>query len=78
MDLKPGELFTMADLGGPGLITMMWVTLPRRINPGALRNLVLKMYWDGKEPSVLAPLGDFFGTTFERPQGMSPGPTATG
>jgi len=69
VDLKPGELFTMADIAGPGLITRIWVTLPCRINPGSLRNLVLKMYWDGEEePSVVAPLGDFFGTTFERPR----------
>lgn len=69
VDLRPGELFTMADIAGPGLITRIWVTLPRRINPGSLRNLVLKMYWDGEEePSVVAPLGDFFGTTFERPR----------
>jgi hypothetical protein len=68
VDLKPGGLLTMADLEGPGLITRIWVTLPRMINPGALRNLVLKIYWDGeKEPSVVAPLGDFFGTTFEKP-----------
>jgi hypothetical protein len=69
LDLKAGETHVMADIEGPGLITRMWMTLPRRTNPGALRNLALKIYWDGEEdPSVLTPLGDLFGTTFARPR----------
>ena len=69
VDLKAGESFTMADIEGPGLVTRIWMTLPRRTNPGALRNLVLRIHWDGEdEPSVLTPLGDLFGTTFARPR----------
>jgi hypothetical protein len=65
VDLRPGETFTMAEIDGPGLITRIWVTLPRWPNPGALRNLVFRTYWDGEsEPSVLVPLGDLFGATF--------------
>ena len=69
LDLKPGESFTMAELDGPGVITRIWVTVPRVINPGVLRNVVLKAWFDGEgEPSVQTPLGDLFGTTFSRPR----------
>lgn len=68
VDLKPRETFTMADIEGPGLITRLWMTVPRKLNPGVLRNVVVRAYWDGeKEPSVLAPLGDLFGASFARP-----------
>lgn len=68
IDLRPGEPFEAADLEGPGVITRIWVTQPVPLNGGALRDVVVRMYWDGEEePSVLAPLGDLFGATFARP-----------
>lgn len=67
VDLRPGEPFEAADIDGPALITRIWVTLPQAANPGALRNVVVKIYWDDEpEPSVIAPLGDLFGATFAR------------
>lgn len=72
VDLAPGELHTVADMEGPGVITRIWMAMPRRINPGVLRKLVLRMRWDGEdEPSVLVPLGDLFGTTFGVPRDYS-------
>lgn len=72
VDIQPGARHTAACLEGPGLITRIWMTVPRRANPGVLRNLVLRMYWDDEtEPSVLTPVGDFFGTTFSRPRDYS-------
>jgi hypothetical protein len=68
LDLKPGGPFTMAELEGPGVITRIWMTVPRKINPGVLRDVVLKARFDDEdEPSVQTPLGDLFGTTFARP-----------
>ncbi len=68
VDLAPGRPFEAADIEGPGMITRIWVTLPCTANPGALRNVAVKVYWDGEEePSVLSPLGDLFGATFARP-----------
>jgi D-arabinan exo alpha-(1,3)/(1,5)-arabinofuranosidase (non-reducing end) len=68
VDLKPGEPFEAADLEGPGVITRIWVTQPAPLNRGALRDVAVRMYWDGEdEPSVLVPLGDLFGATFARP-----------
>jgi D-arabinan exo alpha-(1,3)/(1,5)-arabinofuranosidase (non-reducing end) len=52
---------TLAEIEGPGAITHIWSTINTR-DPNHLRNLVLRIYWDGeKYPSVEAPVGDFFG-----------------
>jgi len=72
VDLKPGESFTAADIEGPAVLTRIWFTVPRVVNPSVLRNLVFKVHWDGEpEPSVLTPIGDLFGTTFARPRDYS-------
>ncbi len=58
--LAPGETRVLADISGPGKITHIWMTQSNP-DPDYLRRIVLRMYWDGEEqPSVLAPLGDFF------------------
>ena len=60
--ILPGETRTLAELSGPGAIHHFWVTIASG-EPHHLRKLVLRIYWDGEEsPSVLAPIGDFFGT----------------
>ena len=67
ISLPKGKKTTLADIKGPGVIQHIWITLPDRTEdgPNVLRNLVLRMYWDGqKQPSVEAPLGDFFGQGF--------------
>lgn len=59
--LAPGETLELANLEGPGAITHMWCTVASQ-DPFYGRSLVLRFYWDGAEkPSVVAPLGDFFG-----------------
>ncbi|MCZ7547228.1 MAG: DUF2961 domain-containing protein [Anaerolineae bacterium] len=56
-----GTTHTLLDVEGPGCITHIWFTL-HSIEPYYLRKVLLKMYWDGEEePSVLVPVGDFFG-----------------
>jgi len=56
-----GETHTLLDVQGPGCVTHIWLTLAS-IEEYSLRKLLLKMYWDGeKEPSVIVPVGDFFG-----------------
>ncbi|MBN1807547.1 MAG: DUF2961 domain-containing protein [Planctomycetes bacterium] len=65
-----GEERVLADIEGPGRITHIWMTQScRRMaganwfvpDPDVYRKVLLAFYWDGeKEPSVLAPLGDFF------------------
>ncbi|MBF4567698.1 DUF2961 domain-containing protein [Plantibacter sp. VKM Ac-2880] len=58
-----GGRLELADIAGPGMIRHIWITVPDRTEGGpfVLRDLVLRMYWDDEtEPSVEAPLGDFF------------------
>lgn len=55
--IPAGETEKIAGIEGPGKITHIWMTA----FPDCFRELVLRMYWDGEaEPSVEAPLGDFF------------------
>ena len=56
--IGPGETRVLADIAGPGCVTHIWMT---QSGEKTFRNVLLKMFWDGeKNPSVLAPLGDFF------------------
>ena len=51
-----GETVTLAEMEGPGVIQHIWVTVTDKTsekNRYVLRDLVLRMYWDGEEePSV--------------------------
>ena len=74
VDLRPGETFTVAELEGPGVISRLWMTFPRRANPGALRKVVIRAFWDSEvQPSVLSPRGDLCGTSFSKPRNYSSG-----
>ena len=58
--IQPGKTLTVAELGGPGMITHFWNTISAE-DRGYPRLLVLRMYWDGEDqPSVECPIGDFF------------------
>ncbi len=61
--LEPGSVTTLAEIMGSGVIQHIWVTVTDRTDADyfVLRDLVLRMYWDGEaDPSVEVPLGDFF------------------
>jgi len=63
LPLPAGETLTLADIDGPGVIRHIWITLADTTpaGPYVLRDVVLRMYWDGEEsPSVEVPIGDFF------------------
>ncbi|MEJ5867275.1 glycoside hydrolase family 172 protein [Pseudokineococcus sp. 5B2Z-1] len=70
--VRPGETVTLADIAGAGSIHHIWMTVaPAGFDAGTdadhLRRLVLRITWDGAEhPSVLVPLGDFFGVGHAR------------
>ena len=60
---------TLMDVKGSGVIQHIWFTVADETDKGrfVLRDLVLRMYWDGEEtPSVETPLGDFFLNGFAR------------
>lgn len=59
--MKPGDTRTIAEISGAGAITHIWTTIATQ-DKNHLKNMVIRMYWDGEEtPSVEAPIGDFFG-----------------
>jgi hypothetical protein len=61
-ELKMGEgrnAVTIADLKGPGIITMIHFAVPEAMKLD--RDTVIRMWWDGEaNPSVECPLVDFF------------------
>jgi len=61
--LLPGSVNTIMDTEGPGRITHIWMTVDQK----RFRDIIIRMYWDGEEePSVEAPLGDFFCCGFSK------------
>ena len=59
--VKAGKTYTLLDAEGSGMVRHIWFTFPPD-DKLAMRNLILRMYWDGQDtPSVEAPIGDFFG-----------------
>lgn len=62
--IQPGDTVVLADIKGSGVIQHIWVTVKDKTSDAdcfVLRDLVLRMYWDGeRRPSVEVSLGDFF------------------
>jgi hypothetical protein len=63
-ELQPGQTLVLADIKGPGCITHFRDNMTGN-EPHHLQYHILRAYWDGEsEPSVEAPVGDFFGVGF--------------
>jgi hypothetical protein len=59
--VAPGATITILNADGPGVVSHIWMTINDQ-EAWSLKKIVLRMYWDGeKDPSVEAPVGDFFG-----------------
>ncbi len=69
-EIRPGETALLAEIEGTGVINHIWITVTDKTSDAdcfVLRDLVLRMYWDGEgTPSVECPLGDFFCCGFGR------------
>jgi len=79
LEIAAGDSAVLLDVAGPGIVQRLWITVSST-DPHYLRRLALEMYWDDEaNPSVLAPLGDFFGNGFDKrhytalPMGVSSG-----
>lgn len=63
--IHPGDVTDICKIDGAGAITHIWMTMATDAPQEETflpRKIVLRMYWDGEtEPSVEAPIGDFFG-----------------
>lgn len=58
--IKAGEVKTLLDVTGMGIVQRIWLTFNDR-SPAMLRALRIDMYWDGaSQPAVSTPIGDFF------------------
>jgi len=59
--IEAGETKVLADIKGPGCINHIWMT-----QGAGYRDVLIRIFWDDEEnPSVLCPLGDFFGLGHE-------------
>ena len=59
--IKAGDTLEVFNDQGAGIITHIWFTIAAQ-SGNHLKELVLRVYWDGNsKPSVVAPIGDFFG-----------------
>jgi hypothetical protein len=66
IDLAAGQTAEVWSGPGPATIHAFSMTSPMN-DPDVLRNVLLKIYWDGSpDPSVAVPLGDFFGSVWQR------------
>ena len=62
VEIEPKQVFTIAEIQGPGAIQHIWMT-----PSGNWRFSILRIYWDGeREPSVEVPAGDFFAAGWGR------------
>ncbi len=60
--IAPKQVFTLAEITGPGAIQHIWMT-----PTGNWRFAILRVYWDGETtPSIEVPLGDFFASGWGR------------
>ena len=65
--IEPGERVVLADLEGPGVVRHIWLTVPPA-RPERMRALTLEVRYEGREePSISAPVLDFFGLPHGRP-----------
>ena len=75
--IAPGATLELGRVEGHGQITHVWFTIAGK-SRDHLRELVLRMYWDGAEkPAVECPLGDFFGLGFGQARGPAVGAHTT-
>ncbi len=76
--IEPGATLDLGKIEGAGRITHMWFTIAAE-STDHLRELVLRIYWDGAEkPAVECPLGDFYGLGFGRYIDYQSAPIAIG
>jgi hypothetical protein len=74
--IEPKAKATLAEIQGPGTVTHIWVTIAS-VERYHLRRIVLRAFWDGEtEPSIEAPIGDFFGLGYGEPYYWSSMPLA--
>ncbi len=65
--IAKGEVATIMDCDGPGVIRHMWITF----DTAFYRNAIIRIYWEGQEhPSVECPIGDFMCNSWNKRQNI--------
>ena len=77
--IAPGQRRTLFEVKGAGVIDHIWITIAPPPPALSRHDLILRMYWDGEaNPSVEAPVGDFFGQGWDESYPFSVLPLAAG
>ena len=77
--IAPGQRRTLFDVKGAGVVDHIWITIAPPPPALSRHDLILRMYWDGEaNPSVEAPVGDFFGQGWDESYPFSVLPLAAG
>jgi hypothetical protein len=67
--IEPGEVVTLCDIKGSGIIRHIWMTGTFNNRQKTLRSTVIRGYWENQEhPSIECPVGDFMGLAHARVQ----------
>ncbi|MCK5281147.1 MAG: DUF2961 domain-containing protein, partial [Cyclobacteriaceae bacterium] len=78
-NIEDGETKTLFEVDGAGMINHIWITIappPPELNRN---DIILRIYWDGNEfPSVVSPIGPFFGQGWEEAYNFVSLPLAAG
>lgn len=78
-NIEDGETKTLFEVEGAGMINHIWITIappPPEVNRN---DIILRIYWDGNEfPSVVSPIGPFFGQGWEESYNFVSMPLAAG
>jgi len=77
--IQPGEKKVIFDVAGAGMINHIWITIAPPPEQLSRNNIIIRMYWDGSEvPSVVSPIGPFFGQGWDESYSFSSLPLAAG
>ena len=77
--IAPGQRRTLFEVKGAGVIDHIWITIAPPPPALSRHDLILRMYWDGEaNPSVEAPVGDFFGQGWDESYPFAVLPLAAG
>ncbi len=77
--IKPGEKKVIFDVSGAGMINHIWITIAPPPEQLSRNNIILRMFWDGSDlPSVVSPIGPFFGQGWDESYPFSSLPLAAG
>ena len=77
--IPDGETRVLASIEGAGYINHIWITIAPPPGKLSRNDIILRMYWDGHNfPSVVSPIGPFFGQGWNESYNFSSLPLAAG